>query len=219
MMAWRAKRKEWTDANPEKSREYSRKWKEKNRDATLERGRLRRAADPEAARQRERDWYAKNAETVRARKRGESAAARRRDPDAARQRDREYWAEKRDVINSQRRARRDANLDAHNATAREWRRRTGRGRFYSQERRAIVLAAWIEEVSPTVVFDRDGWVCQHCGIECPRDAIWPAPNFATLDHVIPLEWGIFRGGFHSYANTQTLCHRCNSRKGNRYVTT
>jgi 5-methylcytosine-specific restriction endonuclease McrA len=45
--------------------------------------------------------------------------------------------------------------------------------------------------------------------------VYPAKNFATLDHIIPLDAGVFRGGFHSYANCQTLCLSCNSRKGAR----
>lgn len=51
------------------------------------------------------------------------------------------------------------------------------------------------------VWDRDGWRCRSCGEH--RDL--------TVDHVVPVS----KGGEDVMSNYQTLCRRCNSRKGNR----
>ena len=55
------------------------------------------------------------------------------------------------------------------------------------------------------LFDRDAYTCQYCG------CIFSHRNL-NLDHVIPRD----RGGRTSWENIVTSCHRCNTRKGNRY---
>jgi 5-methylcytosine-specific restriction endonuclease McrA len=87
-------------------------------------------------------------------------------------------------------------------------------RASNQRRRALLIGAYVEDVDNHILFERDGYICAHCGIKC-QSHTYPALNYATHDHIIPLSWGVFRGGFHSYANSQTLCYSCNSRKGNR----
>jgi hypothetical protein len=52
-----------------------------------------------------------------------------------------------------------------------------------------------------IVFERDEWVCLHCG----------TPENLTVDHIIPLS----RGGTNDFGNLQTLCKPCNSRKKNK----
>ena len=51
------------------------------------------------------------------------------------------------------------------------------------------------------VFVRDGFACQHCG----------SREFLRADHVIPES----KGGPTTFENLQTLCNKCNSRKGSR----
>lgn len=52
-----------------------------------------------------------------------------------------------------------------------------------------------------IVFERDEYACRHCG----------AGEDLTLDHIYPQALG----GGHELDNLQTLCRRCNSRKGVR----
>jgi 5-methylcytosine-specific restriction endonuclease McrA len=140
---------------------------------------------------------------------------RRDHPELAKQKDREQYARNASKNAQRKREKRAANPELTRDSSNEWRRRTGKGATYSQNRRAVLIAAWVEDVDILAVFNRDGYVCQICGIDCPPDLKWPERNAPTLDHIIPLAWGVFRGGFHSYANCQTACFECNARKGAR----
>jgi 5-methylcytosine-specific restriction endonuclease McrA len=51
------------------------------------------------------------------------------------------------------------------------------------------------------ILERDGFRCLHCGVQ----------DRLSIDHIIPES----RGGTMDIENLQTLCRRCNSRKGNR----
>ena len=61
------------------------------------------------------------------------------------------------------------------------------------------------------VFQRDGYVCHLCGDMTNPQAVYPALDMPTLDHVVPLA----RGGHHTQANTKTAHLLCNSLKGHR----
>ena len=63
-----------------------------------------------------------------------------------------------------------------------------------------------ETVYRTKVFDRDGWTCQVCGCDTPKELKGTLEdNAPELDHIVPVS----KGGHHSYANTQCLCRICN----------
>lgn len=65
---------------------------------------------------------------------------------------------------------------------------------------------------PVDVLERDGWVCQLCGIGTPRELRGTtAQNAPELDHVIPLS----AGGEHSPENTRCLCLKCNRAKSDK----
>lgn len=82
-----------------------------------------------------------------------------------------------------------------------------------QRRRARKMSAVIEEVIPSVVFERDNWTCQLCGEPVdPSMHGWNRMG-ATLDHIVPLA----AGGLHCYANIQLAHRSCNSSKGARLV--
>ena len=50
------------------------------------------------------------------------------------------------------------------------------------------------------IYDRDHWRCRKCGRKT---------NDLEVDHIIP----IAKGGKSTFDNLQTLCHRCNVKKG------
>lgn len=55
------------------------------------------------------------------------------------------------------------------------------------------------------IYDRDGHRCRNCGI---------SQRYADLeiDHIIPIS----KGGKSTYDNLQTLCHKCNVEKGDKW---
>jgi 5-methylcytosine-specific restriction endonuclease McrA len=78
-------------------------------------------------------------------------------------------------------------------------------------RRALKRGANIESFSPIEIFERDGYICQLCGIKTRPDfKSQYHPKRPELDHIIPLSIG----GDHSMVNTQCLCRHCNITKSN-----
>jgi 5-methylcytosine-specific restriction endonuclease McrA len=55
-----------------------------------------------------------------------------------------------------------------------------------------------------VLFNRDSWKCQYCGVELCYAAI-------TVDHIYPAS----RGGQTSWRNCVAACKNCNGKKGNK----
>jgi 5-methylcytosine-specific restriction endonuclease McrA len=172
--------------------------------------------------EKNRKQYAKNREDRKSYQRAYTAANR----EAVLAQAKARYAKNRESILRQKREYRLQNSESIREAHRKWKENNPEYsriyreknpelfRGYRHSRRALLLAAWVEHVDPALVFERNDYVCQRCHIKC-QVATWPARDYATLDHIIPLEWGVFRGGFHSYANSQTLCHSCNSAKGNR----
>ena len=78
-------------------------------------------------------------------------------------------------------------------------------RRYKFNRRARVRGAFVEDVDPATVYERDKGICHICGK--PTDS-----RVYSLDHVVALA----NGGEHSYANVKLAHLRCNSVKGARY---
>ena len=133
----------------------------------------------------------------------------------------EYWRERRKNNERYREQERERDRRRRNTPARKSHNKASRERYLASEagkaarrkhcqtRRSRLRGAFVEAVDPAVVFLRDNFVCQRCGIDCPIDAAVPASNAPTLDHIIALA----NGGEHSYENTQCLCFMCNSTKG------
>lgn len=79
----------------------------------------------------------------------------------------------------------------------------------NHRRRARKFGVAYEIVNRTVVFERDGYVCQICGGKTARSrAGTNHPKAPTLDHRVPMA----RGGGHTYANLQCAHRECNWRK-------
>jgi len=77
-------------------------------------------------------------------------------------------------------------------------------------RKARMRGTRADPVNAIAVFDRDGWTCQLCGIDTPRDKRGTYDDDAPeLDHIIPLA----RGGAHTNDNVQCACRSCNADKG------
>ncbi|MEV4939546.1 HNH endonuclease [Streptomyces zaomyceticus] len=74
-----------------------------------------------------------------------------------------------------------------------------------------------EQADPSEVFrkadiyERDGWACWLCSEPINRSAVWPEPDSASVDHVVPLS----RGGGHTMANARAAHLRCNLVKSDR----
>jgi 5-methylcytosine-specific restriction endonuclease McrA len=115
----------------------------------------------------------------------------------------EYWAGRRENPDYQ------SGERARNRKRQQTPERRAAKRSYGHTRRAILRGVTTEKVDPLVVFERDGYVCQRCGIQCDKEAVWPAADFPTLDHIVALA----NGGPHTYDNTQCLCLPCNREKG------
>lgn len=63
------------------------------------------------------------------------------------------------------------------------------------------------------VLERDGWLCQLCGIATPKElrGLYVA-NAPEVDHIIPVS----KGGPHLPSNCQCLCRACNLLKSDTY---
>jgi len=76
--------------------------------------------------------------------------------------------------------------------------------------RAKYYGVKYERINIELIFIRDDHQCKGCGVIVVRSKRYK-PNQATIDHMIPLS----RGGTHTRDNLITLCHQCNSEKGNK----
>jgi len=156
--------------------------------------RLRRANDPEQAR-----------------KLREQAKARYQDPEVKQK------AKDRAKARRERLKKENPNLLYEKEKAsRDKMKATGKDRGYKNDYRAKKMDAYIEAVNFKVVFERDKGVCHICGTKTRRNFTKgkQPSNYATLDHVIPLN----KGGLHCYENVKIACKSCNSEKSDRIPT-
>jgi hypothetical protein len=183
--------------DPDADREYKRKHYEANRADYIERAYRNRQENLEYCRRRQRDYERAHA----AERSLYNKQYRQENAEALRLKNKQY---------------RDENAEALREAGRKWAaaNRDIR-RAHEDVRRARKKKAFVENVDRKVVFERDNYICQGCGRKCDPDAVWPAKDFPTLDHIIPYAAGVEAGGVHSYANTQCLCLPCNSAKGPR----
>lgn len=78
------------------------------------------------------------------------------------------------------------------------------------KRRALKRGVIYEIFNLKEIFERDGYICQHCGKKTRPDYNQYHPLYPELDHIVPSS----KGGAHTRKNTQCLCRRCNNYKRN-----
>lgn len=81
-------------------------------------------------------------------------------------------------------------------------------RVCKQRYRARKRNAYVANVSPRRIYERDGWRCQLCRKPVRRDHVVPSPLAPVIDHILPLA----QGGTHEPANVQCAHFLCNSVK-------
>jgi len=94
-------------------------------------------------------------------------------------------------------------------------KRQGRSR-----RRARKKLAFVENVSPKYIFNRDNYRCNlklspSCSGKTDLTKVVPHPRAPTVDHIIPLGLGVENDGWHSNANSWCACFECNCIKRDR----
>jgi 5-methylcytosine-specific restriction endonuclease McrA len=102
-----------------------------------------------------------------------------------------------------------ANTDRYNARRRDrYAEDPAVVLVYNANRRAARLAAGSFTVAEwESVLDLYGHRCLACGT---AERIEP-------DHIVPISWGVERGGVGTIGNIQPLCRSCNAAKGNRHA--
>lgn len=119
----------------------------------------------------------------------------------------------RKIRNANRREQNREYQAANRGRRREWkkaRRKTqvGLDEHWAEnaKRRARAAGAPVVElVKRQEVFERDGWICQLCGLPTLRET-GHHPMSASVDHIIPLA----EGGDHTYDNCVTAHLACNN---------
>lgn len=154
------------------------------------------------------------------RRRREDPEYRRAEAESKRRRYAEDSEFRRAEIERKRRKREDPEIRHIEAERKRRWLATPEGRRISAEashrRRARQRRAFVENVDPQYIYERDGWRC-HLRISksCKRvggrvDPTKKAPHLRspTIDHVQPLG-----PGDHAKYNVKTACYQCNSIKG------
>jgi hypothetical protein len=83
---------------------------------------------------------------------------------------------------------------------------------FQQSRYPVIRSGEREPIDPykrRLIFIRDGYTCQWCGLHVEPDTPAPGKDL-VLDHVIP--WSA--GGSDRSDNLRTLCYRCNEDRSN-----
>lgn len=190
----RAAIKAWTEAHPEKARDYKDKWYQENEEAAKERARLWYKEHPDRARETHAEWR-------RTHKKEDAAIKARwyednREKTIARVHAR--YQEKRDTILEQNRAYRAAHPELVN----EWsaaRRARKRDAEVIADRASMVAIYREAKTAPEVT-------CYLCGGSVPLGQ-------RHVDHVIPL----VRGGKHSKENLAITHRKCNLVKSTKLL--
>jgi len=78
-------------------------------------------------------------------------------------------------------------------------------------RRAMKRGVLTVLVAPTLIYERDAWICGICSRSVDSKRAYPDPKSVSLDHIVPLA----NGGTHEPMNLQCSHLDCNMKKSNR----
>lgn len=131
----------------------------------------------------------------------------------------EWVARNRDKARATQRALRAAwpeeKRRAAGATTAAWKRANpDRVRDHVHRRRAAKAETASGPIDYGALWDACGGACPDCGARIDRAAPWGSPEFASVDHIVPLS----AGGPHSQDNLRYTCLPCNLRKGAKVPT-
>lgn len=198
-----AKRKERREANPEVSRAY----REKNREKINAHSREVYHANIEKEHERRHAYY----ESHKKESADYQKAKRELDPIRERAKRRAIQLKYRNIHPDRVKAFCKAWHDANKDKDRAWiENNRDKIRARDQLRRAREKSsAPSERILPSEIYERDGWVCQLCHKKVNSRLKWPNPFSPSLDHIMPLA----KGGAHSRENVHLAHLRCNISAG------
>ena len=130
------------------------------------------------------------------------------DPEKDNARTRAYHASNKESISKNKREYYQANKDSILTRISEYSKSHRIQRNQAEAKRcAIKLDAFVEDVDPQVLVERDGTACYLCGTEL----MFHIDNAVHIEHKTPLS----RMGKHSYENTALACVTCNLSKSDK----
>lgn len=137
-----------------------------------------------------------------------------RHADVIKERKKAYYAKNRDRIIAKEAARYVEQAERIKQVQRAWRDANPDAlRARSLRRRARKAGVPTEKYLPAEIFERDGWTCQICFEALNVEAAWPASDFPSIDHIVPL----MHGGADVRENLQAAHLGCNLRKGRKVM--
>ena len=166
-------------------------YRSRNRDKFREYYKKYRENNPEKVRERLKAWREENAEEIAEKKKA-------------------HYQENIDHYREYKREYHQKNADRLTEKTLQWQRdNPDKVHIKAQRRRARLREAFVEDVNPFIVLERDNWECHLCGGSIDPSLKSPERMSWSIDHVIPLA----KGGTHEYSNCKAAHRVCNSRKG------
>ena len=168
--------------------------------------RLYQSKNVEKIREYQKAYREKNADKMRE----YSKVWRKENAEELAQKKKAHYQENIDHYREYKREYHQKNADRLTEKTLQWQRENpDKVHIKAQRRRARLREAFVEDVNPFIVLERDNWECHLCGGSIDPSLKSPERMSWSIDHVIPLA----KGGTHEYSNCKAAHRVCNSRKG------